>query len=162
MNDCGSKRTGGMDLVDLRYLSITVETGSFSSAAQSLGIKPSTISRRIVRLEDELGVTVFERGPFGIRLTAAGRDLMVLVRRTLDSFDNVTRAEDRLRFVMTRQSLTCGLSDSALSTGRKPSQSFRPASPVPWCWRAADAAGLPLCVSSRLGRGAFHWRGPCP
>jgi DNA-binding transcriptional LysR family regulator len=81
-----------MDLVDLRYLSVAVETGSFSSAAQSLGIKPSTISRRIVRLEDELGVTLFERGSFGIRLTAAGRDLMVLVRRTLDSFDTVTRA----------------------------------------------------------------------
>lgn len=80
-----------MDLVDLRYLSVAVETGSFSNAAQSLGIKPSTISRRIVRLEDELGVTVFERGSFGIRLTAAGRDLMVSVRRTLDAFDAVTR-----------------------------------------------------------------------
>lgn len=80
-----------MDLIDLRYLSTAVETGSFSNAAQSLGIKPSTISRRIVRLEDELGVTVFERGSFGIRLTAAGRDLMVSVRRTLDAFDAVTR-----------------------------------------------------------------------
>jgi DNA-binding transcriptional LysR family regulator len=81
-----------MDMVDLRYLSIAVETGSFSHAAQSLGIKPSTISRRIVRLEDELGVTIFERGSFGIRLTAAGRDLLVLVRRTLDAFDSVTCA----------------------------------------------------------------------
>jgi len=81
-----------MDLVDLRYLSIAVETGSLSGAAHALGVKPSTISRRIVRLEDELGVTLFERGPFGIRLTAAGRDLMVLVRRTLDSLDAVTRA----------------------------------------------------------------------
>ena len=81
-----------MDLVDLRYLSIAVETGSFSRAAEALNIKPSTISRRIVRLEDELGVTVFERGSFGIRLTSAGRDLMILVRRTLDAFDNMKRA----------------------------------------------------------------------
>ena len=29
-----------MDLVDLRYLSIAVETGSFSGAAQSLGVNP--------------------------------------------------------------------------------------------------------------------------
>ena len=78
-----------MDLVDLRYLSITVETGSFSSAAQSLGVNPSTISRRIIRLEDELGVTVFERGAFGIRLTAAGRLVMARVRRTLDDLDSV-------------------------------------------------------------------------
>jgi len=78
-----------MDLLDLRYLSIVVETGSFSSAAQSLGVKPSTISRRIVRMEDELGVTLFERGAFGIRLTAAGRQVMVPVRRTLNDLDTV-------------------------------------------------------------------------
>jgi DNA-binding transcriptional LysR family regulator len=81
-----------MDMVDLRYLSMVVETGSFSHAAQSLGIKPSTISRRITRLEDELGVTIFERGSFGIRLTAAGRDVMVAVRRSLAAFDTVIRA----------------------------------------------------------------------
>ena len=57
-------KDGAMDLVDLRYLSIAVETGSLSRAAQSLGVKPSTISRRITRLEDELGVTIFERGAF--------------------------------------------------------------------------------------------------
>jgi DNA-binding transcriptional LysR family regulator len=78
-----------MDMVDLCYLSIAVETGNFSRAAQSLNIKPSTISRRIARLEDELGVTIFERGSFGIRLTAAGREVMVPVRRTLDGFDRV-------------------------------------------------------------------------
>ena len=81
-----------MDLMDLRYLSVAVETGSFSNAAQSLGVKPSTISRRIVRLEDELGVTILERGSFGIRLTAAGRQVMVRVRQALDSLDSVREA----------------------------------------------------------------------
>ena len=84
-----------MDLMDLRYLSITVETGSFTNAAQSLGVKPSTISRRIIRLEDELGVTIFERGSFGIRLTAAGRQLMPQVRRTLDDLDSVRQVGKR-------------------------------------------------------------------
>jgi DNA-binding transcriptional LysR family regulator len=81
-----------MDMVDFRYLSIAIETGSFSHAAQSLGVNVATISRRIARLEDELGVTIFERGAFGIRLTAAGRDVMVQVRRSLDAFDTVIRA----------------------------------------------------------------------
>jgi DNA-binding transcriptional LysR family regulator len=78
-----------MDVVDFRYLSIAAETGNLSRAAESLGIKPSTISRRIARLEDELGVTIFERGSFGFRLTAAGREVMVPVRRTLDGFNSV-------------------------------------------------------------------------
>jgi DNA-binding transcriptional LysR family regulator len=81
-----------MELVDLRYLSVVAETGSLSNAAQSLGVKPSTISRRIVRLEDELGVTIFERGSFGTRLTTAGRDLLARVKRALDAADAVTRA----------------------------------------------------------------------
>jgi len=81
-----------MELVDLRYLSVVAETGSLSNAAQSLGVKPSTISRRIVRLEDELGVTIFERGSFGTRLTTAGRDLLARANRALDAADAVTRA----------------------------------------------------------------------
>jgi len=50
-----------MDLIDLRYLSMAVETGSFSHAAQSLGINVATVSRRITKLEDELGVKLFDR-----------------------------------------------------------------------------------------------------
>lgn len=92
-----------IDMVDLRYLSIAVEIGSFSGAAQSVGLNASTIGRRISHLEDELGVTLVERGSFGIRLTAAGRDVMVLVRRTLDAFDSVMRA---------------GKSNGAAETGR--------------------------------------------
>ena len=82
-------KDGAMDLMDLRYLSIAVETGSLSNAAEALGVKTSTISRRIVRLEDELGVTILERGAFGVRLTEAGRRVMVPVRRALDDIDNV-------------------------------------------------------------------------
>ena len=41
-------KDGAMDLMDLRYLSIVVESGTFSGAAESLGVKPSTISRRII------------------------------------------------------------------------------------------------------------------
>lgn len=78
-----------MDLLDLRYLSVAVEVGNLSRAAESLGIKPSTISRRLARLEDELGVTLLERGVFGIRLTAAGHKVMVQVRRALENFDGV-------------------------------------------------------------------------
>lgn len=84
-----------MDLMDLRYLSIAVETGSLSSAAETLGVKPSTISRRIIRLEDELGVTIVERGAFGIRLTPAGQRIMVPIRRVLDGLDSVLQAGKR-------------------------------------------------------------------
>src|SRR5262249_21138665 len=57
----------------------------------------------IARLEDELGVTILERGAFGIRLTAAGRDVLARARFALDALDAVAQA---------------GKSSGAVRTGR--------------------------------------------
>ena len=81
-----------MELRDLRYLAASALAGNFTAAAGSLGLNSSTISRRIARLEDELGVTLFERGHFGIRLTSAGRAIMVDVRRALDDIEAIERS----------------------------------------------------------------------
>lgn len=81
-----------MELLDLHYLVVAVETGNLSRAAESLGITPSTISRRLNRLEDELGVTVLERGVFGVRPTAVGHKILVQVRRALESVDDLLQA----------------------------------------------------------------------
>jgi DNA-binding transcriptional LysR family regulator len=62
-----------MKLRDLEYLIASAAAGSFTRAANSLGISTSTISRRIGRLEDELGLAVFERRHSGIRLTTGTR-----------------------------------------------------------------------------------------
>src|SRR5665213_4472140 len=65
-----------MDIVDLRYLVAVADAGNFAKAGSSLGRSTSTISRRIARLEEELGLTIFERGNFGIRLTKGGKSVM--------------------------------------------------------------------------------------
>jgi DNA-binding transcriptional LysR family regulator len=70
-------------------LSASASAGNFGRAAESLGVQTSTVSRRVARLEDELGLTLFERGHFGIRLTAGGRAVMVHVRRALADFEAV-------------------------------------------------------------------------
>jgi DNA-binding transcriptional LysR family regulator len=70
-----------MKLRDLEYLVASAATGNFSGAARSLGLATSTISRRVARLEDELGLAIFERGHAGIRLTAGGKAVLVHARR---------------------------------------------------------------------------------
>lgn len=50
-----------------------VEGGSFSAAARSLELTPSAVSKQIRRLEDRLGVRLFNRTTRRIRLTEAGR-----------------------------------------------------------------------------------------
>lgn len=82
-------------MIDLRYLVAAVEAGNFAKAANALGRSASTISRRILHLEEELGLTLFERGHFGIRLTKGGKGVMICVRRALASFDAVTTAGRR-------------------------------------------------------------------
>lgn len=80
-----------MDVRDLEYLVTSASAGNFGRAAESLGINTSTISRRIARLEDELGLALFERGHSGVRLTAGGRAVMLRVRRALAELEAVKR-----------------------------------------------------------------------
>lgn len=78
-----------MNLRDLEYLMVSAAEGNFSGAARSLGISTSTISRRIGRLEDELGLALFERGHKGIRLTAGGKTVLRYARRAVAELDAI-------------------------------------------------------------------------
>ncbi|MGL5839557.1 MAG: LysR substrate-binding domain-containing protein [Sphingorhabdus sp.] len=49
------------------------EQGSFSAAAESLGLTHGSVSRRIAQLEHWLGAAVFERQARGVVLTPAGQ-----------------------------------------------------------------------------------------
>ncbi len=51
-----------------------VETGSFSSAAQQLGVSTSHVSRQVAQLEERLGVRLLSRSTRTIRLTEAGAE----------------------------------------------------------------------------------------
>src|SRR5260370_10156352 len=73
-----------MELRHLRYFIAVAEERSFLAAAARLRVAQSALSKQIRDLEDELGTTVFERGPRGVNLTAAGRAFLVEARRTLD------------------------------------------------------------------------------
>jgi DNA-binding transcriptional LysR family regulator len=57
-----------MNVQDLRYLSVAADALNLTRAAGALGLHASTISRRITRLEDERGVTLFERSHQGLRV----------------------------------------------------------------------------------------------
>ncbi|MDR3526342.1 MAG: LysR family transcriptional regulator [Rhizomicrobium sp.] len=83
------KRNTSIDLDSLRYFSATANAGNFGHAAVQLGVQTSTVSRRISQLEDQLGLTLFERGHFGVRLTSGGRNVMVHVQRALADIDAV-------------------------------------------------------------------------
>jgi len=63
------------------------EHGSFRKASRQLGIGQAAISRRIQKVEDALGVSLFERHSGGVRLTAAGWQFAHHARRIALDFD---------------------------------------------------------------------------
>ncbi|WP_245294797.1 LysR family transcriptional regulator [Rhizobium rhizosphaerae] len=57
----------------MRYFLAAAEHGSFRKAAVAIGVRESSISRRIRDLEDQLGASLFQRHNGGVRLTFAGQ-----------------------------------------------------------------------------------------
>ncbi|MBD0318483.1 MAG: LysR family transcriptional regulator, partial [Thermoleophilia bacterium] len=66
-----------LDVRRIRVFREVAERGSIAAAAQALSFTPSAVSQQIATLERESGVALLERGPRSVRLTDAGRALVV-------------------------------------------------------------------------------------
>jgi LysR family glycine cleavage system transcriptional activator len=56
----------------VRVFAIVARTGSLSAAGAELGVTPGAVSHQLKKLEDELGVTFFNRGSNSVSLTRTG------------------------------------------------------------------------------------------
>lgn len=62
-------------------LDAVARAGSFRRAAERLNMSASAINRQILKLEEDVGLPLFERLPRGVRPTAAGERLLADIRR---------------------------------------------------------------------------------
>lgn len=67
----------------LAYFAGVARHEHVTRAAQEMGVPQSTLSRAIVRLEEDLGVTLFARKGRTVSLTPAGRTFLTSVERAL-------------------------------------------------------------------------------
>ncbi len=65
-----------MEFRQLKYFVAIARHGSFSTAAQRIGIAQPALSTQIANLEKEIGRTLFDRHARGVRLTDAGEKLL--------------------------------------------------------------------------------------
>ena len=80
-----------IDWDDVRYFLAVAQGGSLRAGAEQLGVKHSTVLRRIAQLEERLGARLFERLPSGYRMTGAGEDVLELAER-MDAASNALQA----------------------------------------------------------------------
>jgi DNA-binding transcriptional LysR family regulator len=85
-----------MELRHLRYFLMIAQTGNVRRAAERLHIAQPAVSRQLRDLEQELGVTLFDRLPRGLRLNAAGASFQADITRILGT---IAAAGDRARRV---------------------------------------------------------------
>lgn len=69
----------------------TAELGNFSSAARLLGVAPSSVTRQVDRLEDELKTKLFKRSTRKVSLTNAGEHYLQKVRSAMDMLDQAAQ-----------------------------------------------------------------------
>jgi LysR family hydrogen peroxide-inducible transcriptional activator len=78
-----------MTLTELRYLVALSETGHFRKAAQQCNVSQPTLSIAIKKLEEELGVSLFERSRHKVAATPIGERIVAQARTVLHEASNL-------------------------------------------------------------------------
>ncbi|WP_208856212.1 LysR family transcriptional regulator [Brucella pseudogrignonensis] len=93
-------------VLPLLALRAFVETGrhcSIKQAAEEMGVTSGAVSQQIRQLEDRLGITLFTRTRYGVRLTEAGAKVHPGL---LVAFDQIAKSLETLQAINTRPTLT--------------------------------------------------------
>lgn len=80
-----------MELLQLRYFLAVAESEHMTNTAKLLHIAQPALTQSIHRLEQELGVSLFERAGRGIRLSPAGAYVRDRVKPAMETLENVAR-----------------------------------------------------------------------
>lgn len=76
-----------VDLEDVKALLAVAEAGGFSRAAEQMSVSKSVVSRRVSRLEQDLGARLLTRSNRGVVMTEAGEALRSRARQAFDELD---------------------------------------------------------------------------
>lgn len=87
-----------MDLNVLKYMAFikTVETGSFTKAAEKLNYSQSGVSRMIHDLEKEWNLTLLERNRSGVKLTSEGFRILPYAKSLCEEYRKLQMQVDDL------------------------------------------------------------------
>ena len=91
------ERYTAINLRDLRYIVAVADFGHFGRAAEACNVSQPTLSGQIRKLEEQLGLAVFERVGRSVRPTVAGTQILVYARNALAAADDIAAVAQRGR-----------------------------------------------------------------
>ena len=97
LNKMRSEEIYMFDLNAIPIFTAVIEQGSFSRAATQLGITKSAVSKRVSRLEAELGVSLLHRSTRKLSLTDAGRRFLQHASHARSAADAAAAAASELQ-----------------------------------------------------------------
>lgn len=107
------------DLNDILAFVAVGRTGSFTRAAQSLGVPKSYVSRKISQLEERLKLRLIERTTRTVLLTEDGTQYFSICEKALAEIDDAEKSFDRSKQVPSgRLRLTCPVEFGPIITGQ--------------------------------------------
>lgn len=91
-----------MTLQELRYLVALADHGHFGRAAEACFVTQSTLSTQIKKLEDFLGVTLFDRSLKRVTPTPVGREILQAARNVVEEADRIRELAKHVQDPMAR------------------------------------------------------------
>ena len=73
-----------MTLTELRYIVTLAQEQHFGNAAERCHVSQPTLSVGVKKLEEELGVLLFERTKSAVRITPVGEKIVTQAQRVLE------------------------------------------------------------------------------
>lgn len=103
-----AKETHHMTLKQLRYAVTVADTGNITEAAARLFIAQPSLTSAIRELENEYGITIFDRSNKGVEITAEGEEFLGYARQVLEQSDLIEerytgKTEGKTRFCVSSQ-----------------------------------------------------------
>lgn len=86
-----------MTLTELRYLVTLARTKHFGHAADQCHVSQPTLSAAIRKLEEELGLSLFERRPREVRVTTQAEPIIAQAQRILEQVEQLEQLADNQR-----------------------------------------------------------------
>jgi LysR family hydrogen peroxide-inducible transcriptional activator len=91
-----------MTLQELRYVVALADAGHFGRAAEACFVSQSTLSTQIKKLEDYLGIALFDRSLKSVTLTPAGHEIVDSARRIIEEANRICELSSQTKDPMVR------------------------------------------------------------